>query len=91
MGDAPDIRLVFVVIETAPGYFARFIFCTASLLSSCASGRFIVRTSALQRPLCEANEADFLNLMWPIFRTQKARQPQITGLFERRSGAVLSM
>jgi hypothetical protein len=71
MDDAPDIRLVFVVIETAPGYFARFVFCTAGLLS-CASGRFIVSTSALRRPLCEAKGADFVNLMWPGFRPQKA-------------------
>jgi hypothetical protein len=62
MGDAPDIRLAFVVIGTAPGYFARFVFCTAGFLS-CASGRFIVSTPALWRPLCEAEAADFVNLM----------------------------
>jgi hypothetical protein len=63
MDDAPDIRLVFVVIGTAPGYFARFVFCTACLLSNCASGRFIVSTSALSRPLCAANDANFVNLI----------------------------
>jgi hypothetical protein len=34
MGEIPDIRLVFLVIETAPDYFARFISCTAVFLAA---------------------------------------------------------
>src|SRR5207248_7974859 len=41
------------MIETRPGRFALFAFFLSSDILKRASGRFLVRTSALRRPLCD--------------------------------------